>query len=154
MADPTDPSPLKSTLPILTLPEGGFKSNLPDFLLPTDPNMKWLMEQVSVTTQAANFACQAAVTHNEHLRILNGRTLKNEKAAEDIKADVAALKDQSGVLSPVSKALASFTFLWESKPFKVIFILGLFVVAGVLYPWYVQSPGKAVLLAIQHWLES
>lgn len=111
------------------------------------------MEEVSRNSAATEFACQAAVTHNEHLRILNGRTLKNERITEAIKGEIATLKEQSGVLSPVSKALGSFAYLWENRAFKIVFILGLFVVIGVLYPWYVSAPGQTLLLAIKHWLE-
>lgn len=155
MADATDPqSPyLKSSLPDLNLPPGGFVSNIPEHLLASEtPATQWIMRELSKNSQATEFACQAAVTHNEHLKALNGRTLKNEKAAEEIRADVAALKSQGDILNPISKAIGSFAYLWESKFFRVIFILGLFVISGVLYPWYVSTPGIAIVTIVKSWL--
>lgn len=155
MADNTDPYYHKSTLPEITLPEGGFKSTIPEHLLANEtPATQWIMKELSKNSQATEFACQAAEVHNHHLRALNGKTYKNEKVAEEVRAELIALKEQNVVLTPVSKAFGSFTYLWENKAFKVIFILGIFVIAGVLYPWYVSAPGQTLLLAIKHWIES
>lgn len=140
MADQTDPQPYESSLPELKLPPNGFESVLPDHLLVNESAaMKWLMTETSKTTQAVKFACEAAVVHNEHLRKLNGKTHRNEKAAEEVKAELAALKEQSAVAVPVVKAFSYLSYLWEYKTFKVVLVAGLFLIIGLIYPWYLEN---------------
>jgi hypothetical protein len=153
MPDNTEPTqPYKSTLPEIRLPVEGFQSRLPAHLLPSDPNMKWLMEEISKNTQATEFACKAAVMHNEHLRQLNGRTAKNEDRTNDIKAELMAFKDEFAGAAILSKPIASFLYLWQARTFKVIFMLGLFVIVGIGYPYYVSEPGKALVVWLSNWL--
>lgn len=155
MADSTDPQSHHPTLPQIKRPDGGFSSTIPEHLLANESAAtQWIMRELSKNSQATEYACAAADVHNEHLRVLNGRTLKNEKATEAVKAEIVSLKEQSLVLTPVSKALGSFAYLWENKPFKVIFCLGMFVIVGIAYPYYVAYPSQVIIAAFKHWWDS
>ncbi len=153
MSDSTDKEQFKSSLPELKLPENGFQSSLPEhFLANESPAIQWMMKELSKNSQATEFACKVAVAHNEHLRQLNGKTSKNIVAIENIKTDVENLNEQANELKPVANAMTSFSNLWNSKPFKIIFLSGTFFLAGVVYPWYISSPAKIIIGVIKNWI--
>lgn len=129
--------PYKSSLPEISLPSGGWKSNIPNHLLEdTDPATRWLMEEVSKNTQATEFACQAAVLHNNHLRALNGQVYKSKEKIAVLEEGQHKLDKQADDASSFFKALASFSKLWEYRIFRWVFILGLITIAGYIYPYY------------------
>lgn len=153
MPDTPPSEPFKSTLPELKLPADGWKSSIPEHLLiDADPQMVWLMHEVSKNTAATEFACRAAVTHNDHLRMLNGKTYKTEQVAEVLKSDVTVLKDQATSVSPFLKVLTYFSYLWDYKWFRWTFTLGLLAVAGVAYPWYLSGPWVVIKAILSHML--
>jgi hypothetical protein len=154
MPDHTEPEqPYKSTLPELRLPDGGFKSSLPEHLLSeTSEQMRWIMHEMSRNSAATEFACKAAVMHNEHLRQLNGRTAKNEERANDIRSELASFKEEIAGAAVLSKPVTSFLYLWESRAFKAVFLAGVFLIAGVVYPLYVMEPGRSIVVWLTHWL--
>lgn len=145
----TEP-PFESTLPELTIPSDGFKSTIPEHLLSkVGDEMKWLMQEVSKNTNATEFSCRAAVEHNRHLRTLNGRTFKNEKAMDKANDKIDALEKQAKTVTPIIKPLTFFAALWEYRAFRWIFSLGVVFLVFVLYPYYLAHPTVVVDLAVK-----
>lgn len=143
----------KSSLPELHLPPDGFQSQLPAHLMANEsPAMQWMMNEMSKSAQAAEFACRAAVVHNEHLRQLNGRTAKNEERILETKASLDSFKQEAAGAALLSKPITSFLYLWQSHIFKIIFALGVFTLIGVAYPYYIEKPGKTVVSWVKSWL--
>lgn len=139
---PDESTPLfKSSLPELRLPAEGFQSSLPPHLLEgADEQTRYIMNEISRNSAATEFACRAAVTHNEHLRTLNGRTGKNEKHIGDTESDVKTLKEQVSAASPLFKPVAMFVALWEYRAFRWVFYGAAFFFFTYLLPWYLKNP--------------
>jgi len=102
--------------------------------------MKWLLEEVSKNTQATEFACKAVMEQNNHLRALNGKTFKNEKAIVEVSQQVDELVAQSNTVAPFLKPVKTFATLWEYTVFRWTVYAGLFFVLTYLYPYYVTHP--------------
>ncbi len=153
MPDIPPAEPFKSSLPELKLPPGGFQSNLPPHLLEgADEQTRYIMNEISRNTAATQFACLAAVTHNEHLRTLNGKTYKTEKVAEDLRAEILVLKEQAASVSPFLKGMSYFSYLWEYRAFRWTFVLGVLTVVGLLYPYYMNHMFEVLSAAFKHWI--
>lgn len=133
-ASPSDQPP-QSDYPELSLPEGGWKSSIPEHLLKdAKPADRWLMEEMSKNSQATDFCSRAAVESNGLIRRTNGRLkgaeariidLTNEVA--QLKADNLVLKAQILALAPIVSTVATTRMLLSSK--IVLAILG----AAVLF---------------------
>ena len=133
--------PFKSSLPELKLPPGGFSSSIPEHLLKdADPQTAWLMHEISKNTAATEFACRAAVTHNDHLRTLNGRTSKSEEGIKAVKADIEVLTDKAKTMEPLFKPISQFMNLWEYRWFRWICYAALLLFFSYLLPYYIQHP--------------
>lgn len=135
----TSTSPFESRYPELTLPPGGFKSTIPAYLLDgADDQQRWIMEEISRNSAATEFACRGAVEVSQHLRALNGKTYKNEKAVGEAREELENLKGQAKVMSPFLKPLSMFTALWDYTLFKWFFIGGIIFFLFVLYPYLLK----------------
>lgn len=138
---PESSIPFKSEIPQIEIPKEGWKSNIPNHLLhDIDEQTKWLLTEISRNTQATEFACRGLVEISHHLRELNGKTFKNERSAADLKVDVDVLKGQAATYSPFTKPLAIFTAMWGVRYLRWIFVSGLVLIFGLLYPFYVHHP--------------
>lgn len=132
------------------MPAGGFVSSIPAHLLiDADPQMRWVMEEISKSTAANEFACRAAVTHNEHLRKLNGKTFRNEKAHEEVRAELEALKAQAAAVTPLARPFTLLAGMWDFWPLRVIFIIGALFVPAVVYPWYLTHMYESVMSVLK-----
>lgn len=140
MADPSTP-PFESRYPELTIPVGGWKSTIPAHLLDgADDQQRWIMEEISRNSAATEFACRGAVELSQHLRALNGKTYATEKGLAQAREEVNALKGQALVMTPFIKPMSMFAALWEYRAFKWVFVAGLVMFAGILYPIYLAHP--------------
>lgn len=84
MSDPAEES--DSTYPALQHP-GLFKSQIPEHLLAeASPAEKYIMEQLSINTQMAEWAINANMSHDRNIRHTNGRLRKAE-------ANIVTLQD-------------------------------------------------------------
>ena len=131
--------PFESRYPELALPEQGWKSTIPPTLLDgADPQMSWLLQEMSKNTQATEFACRGAVELSHYLRQLNGKTYRNEKAVGEAQQDLEDLKQQARVMTPFLKPVTMFATLWEYPLFKWFFVGGIIFFLLVLYPWLLK----------------
>ena len=134
-------SPYQSRYPELKIPEDGFKSTIPAHLLEgCNPQMQWLLQEVSKNTQATEFACKAVVEQNNHLRALNGKTYRNEKDIADTRVELGLLSQQTAGFAPLIKPVKMFASLWEYRVFRWTIYAGLFFILTYLYPYYVTHP--------------
>jgi hypothetical protein len=119
MADPTSIPP--SDYPAISLPPGGFRSNLPEHLLKdASPADRWLMEEMSKNTQATEFSCRAAVDTNAQVRHTNGRVKSAEAKVADLQADVAALKTQMAAVNPLVSTVSTVRVLFSNKVVLIV----------------------------------
>lgn len=133
--------PFESKFPELNVPKDGWHSNIPPSLLDgADDQMRWLMDEMSKNTQATQFAGQGVSDISRHLRELNGRTGKNERATADIKESVESLKSQAKAVAPFIKPVMQFASLWEFRPFRWVFYTATFFFFTYLLPWYIKNP--------------
>lgn len=131
----------KSPYPPLTLPEGGFKSNLPEHLLAdADPATRWIMEQLSKNTQAVEWACHGLTETHAQVRLTNGRLLKAEASIKDDEAKLDVLNEKASVMEPIFKPLSQFMGLWDYTWFRYICYAALFLFFTYLLPYYVAHP--------------
>lgn len=138
-SQPTTQPPFESRYPELSLPPGGWKSTLPEHLLEgADSQTLFIMTELSKASQANDFACHGVVELSKHLRALNGKTYRNEKAVGDAQADLDTLKDQAKVVTPFIKPLSMFASLWEYTAFRWVFFAGCAFFLLVLYPWLLR----------------
>lgn len=99
--------------------------------------MVWLMTEMSKNSQATDFACKGAVDLSNHLRLLNGRTFRNERTAatnrdniETINAQIAAINLQMQQVTPVAttfitiRKVAANKLVWLILGINVLFLLG------------------------------
>ena len=134
-------TPYQSRYPELKLPEEGWKSNLPEHLLEgADKQTAWIMNEISKNTQATEFACRGVVEQNNHLRALNGKTFKNERALAEATTEIGTLKAQAAALLPFVRPVKMFFSLWEYRAFRWVIYAGLFFVLTYIYPYYVTHP--------------
>jgi hypothetical protein len=130
MAEQNNDQP-PSDYPELTIPVGGFKSNIPEHLFKDDdPQMRWLMEEMSKNTQATEFCVRAAVDTNAQVRKTNGRLKGAEQKIIDSQADIEILKKQMLSISPVINTVNSMTFLFTNKAFLVFFFMSILFLLG------------------------
>lgn len=134
-------TPYQSTVPELKMPPDGFVSNIPPHLLENcDEQTKWLLNEISKNTQATEFACHGVVKLSEHMRMLNGKTYKNERAAAILGDKVDALETQSKTMTPFFRPMTQFAGLWEYRIFKWAFWIVLFFILTYALPWYLSHP--------------
>jgi len=130
MPHPSDDQ-LPSDYPALSLPDGGFKSNIPKHLLEgATPSDKWIMEELSKNTQATEFCMRAAVEANALIRQTNGRLrvaesqlLDHEDDIGAAQADVAALGTQCRRIKPLLDSLALAKAVAQNKLFWIMTII-------------------------------
>lgn len=136
-----EPSQYQSSIPELSLPIDGWKSNIPPHLLDgADPQLAWIMQEISKNTQATEFACRAVVAQNQHLKALNGKTFRNEKSATILSEKVEKLEDIAEKLSPFAKPMMQFAGLWEYRVFRWVFYAALFFFFTYILPYYITHP--------------
>lgn len=135
------PPPYKSSIADLSLPKEGFKSNLPPHLLEgCDEQTKWLLNEVSKNTAMTEFAIHAVIEQNSHLKMLNGKTFKNEKGLAEAREKLDSLDNKATVMEPLFKPLSQFMGLWEYKMFRWgVYIVAFFLLTYVL-PYYLTHP--------------
>jgi len=130
--------PFQSQYPELKIPEHGFTSNIPPYLLENcDPQMTWLLNEVSKNTAATEFACRGAVDLSAHLRALNGKTFRNEKklienieevnrvkeGQSELKAQFQSIRAIVGTVSTLKVVFTNRIFL-AITGLAVLFLLG------------------------------
>ena len=143
MSQPSDGQqsnqPFQSQYPELKIPEHGFISNIPQHLLENcDPQMTWLLNEVSKNTAATEFACRGAVDLSAHLRALNGKTFRNEKKLIEnieevakVKEEQLELKTQLRSMKPIVGTLSSLKILFTNKLFLAILALATMFLLGM-----------------------
>jgi len=123
------------------MPPEGFVSTIPPHLLDScDEQTKWLLNEISKNTQATEFACHGVVVLSEHMRTLNGRTFKNEKAASLLADQVGVLQEQAKTMTPFFRPMTQFAGLWEYRAFKWIFWAAVFFFFTYALPYYLLHP--------------
>lgn len=121
----------ESDYPEISLPIGGFKSNIPEYLLhESDPQMKWLMEEMSKNTQATNFGVTAAIDTNTQVRKTNGRLKMAEKNITDLKQDVIILKGQMDNINPLAASISTIRVILSNRLFILIAAMGILFLLG------------------------
>jgi len=131
----------QSAIPDLNMPVDGWKSNIPPHLLDgADPQLVWIMEELSKHTQATEFACRGVVAQNQHLKALNGKTFKNEKNLALLTEQVKSLETVSETLSPFARPIMQFAGLWEYRAFRYTFYAAVFFFFTYLLPYYIAHP--------------
>ena len=127
---PNDQLPT-SDYPQLELPEGGFKSNIPEYLLKdSDPQMKWLMEKMSENTQMTEWTGHGVLDTNIHVRHTNGRLKLAEKEILRLKQEVIDLTLKLEEITPIANAIKTSLVLLTNKIFlifsglSILFLLG------------------------------
>ena len=131
MSMPQDQDAQQSQYPEIRLPEGGWQSSIPPHLLDNaDPQMSWLMQEMSKNTQATEFCSRAAVDTNGQVRKTNGRLKSAEAKVIELQSDVAALKLQMAKIDPIANTFSTVRVVFSNKVFLVVlggfllFILG------------------------------
>lgn len=139
-------APFESRFPELNVPVEGWRSNIPEHLLKDcEPQMVWLLQEVSKNTQATNFACHGVTDISRHLRGLNGKVYKNEEKLGRAKEDLETLKEQAQAVSPFLKPISMFATLWSYSIFKWFFVGGIIFFLFVLYPYYLKTASASQL---------
>lgn len=129
MSQPSDLPP--SDYPELKLPPDGWKSNIPAHLLDSaDPEMKWLMQEMSKNTQATEWNGRAALDTNVHVRKTNGRLKSAEQSVIDLKADVETLKANARAVAPIVSTLSIVRIVFSNKVSWVILGLAILFLLG------------------------
>ncbi len=132
-------TPFESRYPELKIPDNGFQSTIPAHLLEgCDDQMRWLMEEISKNTQATEFACRGAVELSQHLRALNGKTYRNEKAVGEASQAIEDLQTQAAAVGPFLKPISMFANLWSYTLFKWFFVGGILFFLFIIYPWLLK----------------
>jgi hypothetical protein len=147
-ASPSD-SP-QSDYPELSLPEGGWKSNIPEHLLKdAKPADRWLMEEMSKNTQATDFSCRAAVEGNGLIRKTNGRLKGAEAQIVDLRTEVAQLKVDNLVLkaqvlalAPIVSTVSTAKTLLSSKIVLVVLGMAVLFALGLNRDWLISMWSK------------
>lgn len=135
----SDPNRFESKFPELKIPEHGWESTIPKHLLENcDPQMEYLLNEVSKNTQATNFACQGVHKISNHLRELNGRVHKSATKIERSEEEIETLKNQAKAVSPFLKPISMLASLWEYPIFKYFFVGGVLFFLFVLYPYLLK----------------
>jgi hypothetical protein len=133
--------PFHSTIAELTLPVGGFVSTIPPHLLDgCDDQMRWLLSEVSKNTAATEFSCHGLVEANRHLRMLNGRTSKNERGLAAERMEIETLNEKAATMDPFFRPLSQFLTLWEYTWFKWLCGITAFFLFTYVLPWYLAHP--------------
>ncbi len=88
------------------------------------------MNEISRNSAATEFACKAAVTHNEHLRMLNGKTYKTAQTAETLRTDVDGLKAQMQTVSPITTAINTARMVLTNKMFLALLAMAILFLLG------------------------
>lgn len=136
-----------SEYPELKLPDGGFKSEIPDFLLADSSKQEiFIMENLSKLTQALEWNTKATIDLSNGLRRTNGKVyktlervnrLEENKDETDNKLDDInkELTENREILSDLkgAKSLFSKKWFWGGA-----FIIGVFVFFFV-YPYLLAS---------------
>lgn len=86
------------------------------------------------------FAIHAVVEQNNHLRALNGKTFKNERAAAETKEELKALTAKADLMEPLFKPLSLVMRMWEYKAFRYATYLLIFFFFTYLLPYYLTHP--------------
>lgn len=121
----------QSDYPELKLPPDGWKSNIPPSLLTNvEPQMVWLMEQMSKNTQATEWTSHAAMDTNQQVRKTNGRLKGAESTIISLQADVEALKAEMKTVSPITTALNTARLVLTNKIFLVILAMSVLFLLG------------------------
>lgn len=139
MPQPSDDHPpYQSQYPELKLPDGGFRSTLPEHLLNgADDQMSWIMHEISRNSAATEFACRGAVDLSNHLRALNGKTNRNAVGLDEARAEIAALKTDNATLKaqveaarPIVGTIITVKTLFSNKLFLIIFGMSVLFLLG------------------------
>ncbi len=138
-SDDSPKPPFESRYPELKLPEYGFQSSIPSHLLDgCDDQTRWLMTEISKNTAATEFACRGVVDLSNHLRTLNGKTYRNEKAVGEAIQSIEDLQNQAKVMTPFLGPITMFAKLWDYTLFKWFFVGGIAFFLLVLYPYLLR----------------
>jgi hypothetical protein len=140
-ADQSSTPPFKSSISDIALPAEGFRSNIPPHLLEgCDDATKWIMQEMSKATQINEFVLHATLEHNKHLKALNGKTYKNERAMAEAKEKLDELNVKAAIAEPFLKPMAQFVSLWEYRVFRWGVYITLFFLITYALPFYIAHP--------------
>lgn len=140
---PSDDStpPFKSSIADIILPPEGFQSKIPPHLLENcDEATKWIMQEMSKSTQVSEFVLHATLEHNRHLRALNGKTFKNERGLSEIQDTVITLNEKVTLLDPLFKPTSLFLRMWDYRLFRYGVYIILFFLITYALPYYLSHP--------------
>lgn len=115
------PEESQSDYPQLKLPQDGWKSNIPEHLLTNaEPEIAWLMQEMSKNTQATEWNSRAALDTNNQVRKTNGRLKNAEHKVEVMEAEIISLKSQMAVVNPIVNTISTLKVVFTNKLFLVI----------------------------------
>ncbi len=131
MPQPSDSDTPKSDYPELRLPEGGWKSNIPSHLLTDcEPQMAWLMQEMSKNTQATEWNSHASIEISQNVRKTNGRLKGAERNIIDLQADIKEMKSQMRAMKPIIGPLSTIRVVFSYKIAWFILAIVLLFLAG------------------------
>lgn len=117
--------------PELRLPVDGWKSAIPPALLiNVEPEMVWLMQEMSKNTQATEWSGQAVLEVHGYVRNTNGKANRAERDILLLKEEVATLKAQLASVTPITNAIATARLVFTNKVFLVILAMSILFLLG------------------------
>lgn len=131
--------PFKSAYPPLERPN--FQPSVPGFLLEgASEQDRYIIEQLSLVNQYAQWAVTTEMSTHEQVLKTNGRLLRAEKGLDEAKEKLEALNKKAEVMEPLFKPLSQFMGLWDYKWFRwICYIAGFFLFTYAL-PYYLKHP--------------
>ena len=133
--------PYKSSIPAITVPPDGWKSNIPEHLLTgAEPQLSWIMHEISKNTQATEFACHGVAQLSEYLRELNGKTARTIENVAKQRDQLDELNKKAKTMEPFFKPVSQFAALWEYRVFRWVFYAAIFFFFTYLLPYYLRHP--------------
>lgn len=121
---------IKSDIPEIKLPDGGFQSSTPKFLLEgKNDSEKYLLDSVGKINHYIDWSAEKLVAISQEVRKTNGRVNRNSKDIEDIKLTQEKFKSLSSDLEDIvnTKRLIEKVFFSKIAWAGVsIFLFGLY----------------------------
>lgn len=138
-ADQSSTSPFKSAYPPLIRPD--FKPSVPTFLLEgASEQDKYIIEQLSLVNQYAQWSVTTEMQTHEQVLKTNGRLIKAEKELEQTRAQLSELAERAAIMEPLFKPLSQFMGLWDYRLFRYGCYIVLFFLITYALPYYLTHP--------------
>lgn len=136
-----------SDYPELTIPV--FESKIPAHLLQdATPQDKWLMEEMSKGAQADAFLCKTVNDSYLYIRRTNGKVSRHQHQLESQEATLAQVRE---VLPMLVNAHRFYRIIFGSKFLTTIFVMVVFFLLLVVYPFFLRYQYTDLLPAVFQW---